>query len=146
MKIKVFNSISDSLLDKINLFIDNNTNLSIEYKKIEKDKFATIKSLIDEGYKFDIFVDDENNIRSLLITGNIPLLPWANKSFKDLYSSFSKENCKNCIKNKDVKVEDDKIDIEIPIVFINLYSNYNCALEVNSSAIKHYYLLRNKKH
>ena len=145
MKIKVFNSISDSLLDKINLFIDNNTNLSIEHKKIEKDKFATIKSLVDEGYKFDIFVDDENNIRSLLITGNIPLLPWANKSFKDLYSNFSKENCKNCIKNKDVKVEDDKIDIEIPIVFINLYSNYNCALEVNSSAIKHYYLLRNEK-
>ena len=145
MKIKVFNSISDSLLDKINLFIDNNTNLSIEHKRIEKDKFATIKSLVDEGYKFDIFVDDENNIRSLLITGNIPLLPWANKSFKDLYSNFSKENCKNCIKNKDVKVEDDKIDIEIPIVFINLYSNYNCALEVNSSAIKHYYLLRNEK-
>ena len=76
MKIKVFNSISDSLLDKINLFIDNSTNLSIEHKKIEKDKFATIKSLVDEGYKFDIFVDDENNIRSLLITGNIPLLPW----------------------------------------------------------------------
>lgn len=77
MNTKVFNSISDSLFSKMNLFVDYNANISIEDKDIEKNKLAIIKSLIDEGYKFDIFVNDEDNIRCLRVTGNIPLLPWA---------------------------------------------------------------------
>ena len=59
MNTKVFNSISDSLFSKMNLFVDYNANISIEDKDIEKNKLAIIKSLIDEGYKFDIFVNDE---------------------------------------------------------------------------------------
>lgn len=42
-------------------------------------------------------------------------------------------------------VKEGSTDAEIPIVLINLYSNYNFALEVNSFAISHYYLLRNEK-
>lgn len=163
------NELPDNVGNKIKHVIDNanlNDDKFNKVKEIYKEQIDAAVSLIKEGYKIDVFVDDENDISSYAFVGytyrenlseDKEELENQKKEFNDKVEQLSYDRCVKDSKDRDNKnvkemydtlkgllvkegIQYNKKQISIlPVILINQYTSYGSMLKLNSNMFDYYY-------
>lgn len=163
------NELPDEVVNKIKHLIDNansNDERFDKVKEIYKEQIDAAVSLIKDGYKIDVFVDDENDISSYVFVGYIyrenlsddeqeskkQKVEFNDKIEQLSYYGFVKDSDDRSNKNvkemlntlKELLVKEgtpyNKKQISIlPVILINQYISYGSMLKLNSNMYDYYY-------